>query len=127
LKIAGKRTGPSEIEGLVLSTGLVREVAAIGVPDPVKGTAIVCACVLRETADPANAVDAISAAVVNGLGTAFRPKEVVLCTDLPKTRNMKIMRRVVRASLLGQDPGDLSSLVNPEAVEALRVKVNNIR
>ena len=120
LKIAGKRTGPSEIEGLVLSTGLVREVAAIGVPDPVKGTAIVCVSVLREAADPSAAVDTISAAVVAGLGTAFRPKQVVLCADLPKTRNMKIMRRVVRAALLGQEPGDLSSLVNPEAVEALR-------
>jgi acetyl-CoA synthetase len=43
----------------------------------------------------------------------------VLVADLPKTRNMKIMRRVVRAALLGQDPGDLSSLVNPEAVAAL--------
>jgi acetyl-CoA synthetase len=122
LKIAGKRTGPSEIEGLVLSTGLVKEVAAIGVPDPVKGTAIVCVCVPREAADRAGAVDVISAAVVTGLGAAFRPKEVVLCADLPKTRNMKIMRRVVRASLLGHDPGDLSSLVNPEAVEALRTR-----
>ena len=122
LKIAGKRTGPSEIEGLVLSTGLVKEVAAIGVPDPVKGTAIVCACVLRETAPKDSAADTISAAVVRGLGTAFRPKDVVLCGDLPKTRNMKIMRRVVRAALLGQDAGDLSSLVNPEAVQGLRAQ-----
>ncbi|MGE4187651.1 MAG: AMP-dependent synthetase, partial [Hyphomicrobiaceae bacterium] len=122
LKIAGKRTGPSEIEGLVLSTGLVKEVAAIGIPDPVKGTAIVCACVVRDGVAPSEARDAISKAVVAGLGAAFRPKEVVLCPDLPKTRNMKIMRRVVRAALLGQDPGDLSSLVNPEAVEALRGK-----
>ena len=120
LKIAGKRTGPSEIEGLVLSTGLVKEVAAIGVPDPVKGTAIVCACVLRDGVEPGSATETISRAVVSGLGTAFRPKSVILCRDLPKTRNMKIMRRVVRASLLGLDPGDLSSLVNPEAVDALR-------
>ncbi|MEZ5816017.1 MAG: AMP-binding protein [Hyphomicrobiaceae bacterium] len=120
LKIAGKRTGPSEIEGLVLSTGLVKEVAAIGVPDPVKGTAIVPVCVLRDGVSRDDAPDAISTAVVSGLGTAFRPKAVVLCSDLPKTRNMKIMRRVVRAALLGQDPGDLSSLVNPEAVEGLR-------
>lgn len=122
LKIAGKRTGPSEIEGLVLSTGLVKEVAAIGVPDPVKGTAIVCACVPRDGVVAAEARDTISQAVVSGLGTAFRPKDIVLCADLPKTRNMKIMRRVVRAALLGQDAGDLSSLVNPEAVEALRAE-----
>jgi acetyl-CoA synthetase len=122
LKIAGKRTGPSEIEGLVLSTGLVKEVAAIGVPDPVKGTAIVCVCVLRDRVAASEARDAISRAVVSGLGTAFRLKNVVFCADLPKTRNMKIMRRVVRAALLGQEPGDLSSLVNPEAVEALKAE-----
>ena len=58
-------------------------------------------------------------AVVGDLGQPFRPKAIVLIADLPKTRNMKIMRRVVRAALLGQDPGDLSSLVNPEAVAAL--------
>jgi acetyl-CoA synthetase len=122
LKIAGKRTGPSEIEGLVLSTGLVKEVAAVGVPDPVKGTAIICVCVPREAATATEAVDAIAGAVVKGLGTAFRPKDVVLCADLPKTRNMKIMRRVIRSALLGQDAGDLSSLINPEAVEALRTR-----
>jgi len=62
----------------------------------------------------------IAAAVMKGRGTGFRPKVVVLCDDLPKTRNLKIMRRVVRAALLGQEPCDLSSLVNPEEVEGLR-------
>ena len=120
LKIAGKRTGPSEIEALLLATGHVKEVAAIGVPDPIKGTALVCVCVPREGSPPPMIIDVSAAAVTAGLGTPFRPKEIVLTGDLPKTRNMKIMRRVVRAVLLGQDPGDLSSLVNPEAIEALR-------
>ncbi|MGE0697503.1 MAG: AMP-binding protein [Hyphomicrobiaceae bacterium] len=121
LKIAGKRTGPSEIEGLLLGTGHLKEVAAIGVPDPIKGTAIVCVCVPRAGLEAGPAIaDDLSAAVVRGLGTAFRPKEVAFAADLPKTRNMKIMRRVVRAAYLGQDAGDLSSLVNPEAVAALR-------
>ncbi|MDX2155928.1 MAG: AMP-binding protein [Hyphomicrobiaceae bacterium] len=121
LKIAGKRTGPSEIEALLLASGEIREAAAIGVPDPIKGTAIVCVCVPRSglAADPALA-DRLSAAVTHGLGTPFRPKQVVLVADLPKTRNMKIMRRVVRSVYLGHDAGDLSSLVNPEAVEGLR-------
>ena len=56
---------------------------------------------------------------MRGLGTPFRPKHIVFTTDLPKTRNMKIMRRVIRAAYLGEDLGDLSSLVNPESVEAL--------
>jgi acetyl-CoA synthetase len=62
-------------------------------------------------------------AVADGLGTPFRPKAIVAIDDLPKTRNMKIMRRVVRAACLGEDAGDLSSLVNPEAVALLRDKV----
>jgi acetyl-CoA synthetase len=119
LKIAGKRTGPSEIEALLLGTGLVREAAAVGLPDPVKGMAIVCVCALRPGVAEPEARDALVAAVVGGLGQPFRPKAVVLTADLPKTRNMKIMRRVVRAALLGHDPGDLSSLVNPEAVAEL--------
>ena len=62
----------------------------------------------------------LSAAVVQGMGSSYRPKFVVLVRDLPKTRNMKIMRRVVRAVVCGESPGDLSSLSNPEAVEELR-------
>ena len=120
LKIAGKRTGPSEIEALLMATGLVQDAAAIGVPDAVKGTAVVCLCVPRPGIDPAGALKTLSAAVVAGLGGAFRPAQVALVDDLPRTRNMKMMRRVVRAAWLGDDPGDLSTLVNPESVQAIR-------
>jgi len=120
LKIAGKRTGPSEIEALLMATGLVQDAAAIGLPDAVKGTAVVCICVPRPGIDPAGALKTLSVAVVAGLGGAFKPAKVVLVDDLPRTRNMKMMRRVVRASWLGEDPGDLSTLVNPESVQAIR-------
>lgn len=120
LKIAGKRTGPSEIEALLMATGLVQDAAAIGVPDAVKGTAVVCICVPRPGIDQAGALKTLSDAVVAGLGGAFRPAQVVLVDDLPRTRNMKMMRRVVRAAWLGDEPGDLSTLVNPESVQAIR-------
>lgn len=120
LKIAGKRTGPAEIEALLMGTGLLFDAMAIGVPDPLKGTAVVCVCVPREGIDRAAAVKALSAAVAAGLGGAFKPAEVVFVPDLPRTRNMKVMRRVVRAAWLGEEPGDLSTLVNPEAVDAIR-------
>src|SRR5574337_901919 len=120
LKIAGKRTGPSEIEALLMATGLLQDAAAIGVPDAVKGTAVVCICVPRPGIDKADAINTLSAAVVAGLGGAFRPARVVLVDDLPRTRNMKMMRRVVRAVWLGEEPGDLSTLVNPESVQAIR-------
>ena len=120
LKIAGKRTGPSEIEALLLATGLVNDAAAIGIPDPVKGTAIVCICIPRPGIDTSDMVKNLSAAVVAGLGGAFKPAKVVLVDDLPRTRNMKMMRRVVKSVWLSEDPGDLSTLVNPEAVDAIR-------
>lgn len=120
LKIAGKRTGPSEIEALLMATGLLVDAAAIGVPDSIKGTAVVCVCVPRPGIETEGLVKRLSTAVTAGLGGAFKPAQVVLVDDLPRTRNMKMMRRVVRSAWLGEDPGDLSTLVNPEAVDAIR-------
>lgn len=121
LKVAGKRTGPAEIEELLIATRAVSEVAVVGVPDQVKGTAVVCVVIVApgQRADAALAIR-LSDAVVAGLGSAFRPKRILFAQDLPRTRNMKILRRVVRAVLTGAPAGDLSSLLNPEAVEALR-------
>ncbi len=121
IKIAGKRTGPSEIESLLLATGKVEEAAVIGVPDAVKGEAVVCVCV-APSADEGLA-DELKEAVVHTMGVPFRPKQILFVDDLPKTRNMKIMRRVVRALYIGADPGDLSSLVNPEAVDGIRARL----
>jgi len=123
LKIAGKRTGPSEIEALLMATGALAEAAAIGVPDPIKGSALVLVCSLRPGVEGSATLRAeLSQAVVQGLGVAFRPKDVRFVSDLPKTRNLKIMRRVIRAAVLGEDAGDLSALVNPEAVAELRAQ-----
>jgi acetyl-CoA synthetase len=120
LKIAGKRTGPAEIEALLMGTGLLIDAATIGVPDPIKGTAVVCLCVARPDTDRDTAAKVLSAAVTAGLGGAFKPADLVFVPDLPRTRNMKLMRRVVRSAWLGEDAGDLSTLVNPEAVQAIR-------
>jgi acetyl-CoA synthetase len=103
-----------------MGTGLLLDAVAIGTPDAVKGTAVVCLCVPRPGVEPEAAVKTLSAAVVAGLGGAFRPAEVVFVPDLPRTRNMKVMRRVIRAAWVGEDPGDLSTLVNPESVQAIR-------
>jgi acetyl-CoA synthetase len=102
-----------------MGTGLLLDAVAIGTPDAVKGTAVVCVCVPRPGVEADAAVKALSAAVVAGLGGAFRPAAVLLVPDVPRTRNMKVMRRVVRAAWLGEDPGDLSTLVNPESVQAI--------
>ncbi len=125
LKIAGKRTGPSEIEALLMAGGRLAEAAAIGVPDRIKGSALVLVCSLKPGVAADEGLRAeLSQAVVHGLGIAFRPKDVCFVSDLPKTRNLKIMRRVIRAAYLGEDAGDLSSLVNPEAVAELRARAS---
>jgi len=125
IKVSGKRTGPSEIETLLTGTGKVSEAAVIGVPDEVKGSAIVCVCVpMPGVAADAALEQELSAAVVKGMGSSYRPRQVVLVSDLPKTRNMKIMRRVVRSVYKGDSPGDMSSLVNPEAVAELQARLS---
>jgi len=122
LKIAGKRTGPAEIEGPLMETGKIIEAAVVGLPDEVKGSAVACVCVPAPDADHGSIEQELSDAVVRAMGKAYKPKQIILVNDLPKTRTMKVMRRVVKALLLGQDPGDLSSLVNPDAVEELKTK-----
>ena len=123
LKIAGKRTGPSEIEALAMATGKVAEVAAIGVPDGIKGEAVVLVAAPLEAGLPEGEIcGELADAVASGLGTPFKPKAVLVVPELPKTRNMKIMRRAVRAAITGSLAGDLSSLVNPEAIENIALK-----
>jgi acetyl-CoA synthetase len=124
IKISGKRTGPAELEGILIETGMVSEAAVFGIPHPVKGSAIVCACVPMPSVDvEAGVADQLSAAIVTGMGASYRPERIIFVDDLPRTRNMKIMRRVLRAVFENKDPGDLSALANPEAIERLREKL----
>jgi acetyl-CoA synthetase len=121
IKVAGKRIGPAEIESVLVSHPAVAEAAAIGVPDPLKGQEVVCFCVLQPGQGASDALATeLRALVAQQLGKPLRPREVRFLPDLPKTRNAKVMRRVLRAAFLGEDPGDLSALVNPEIVEAIR-------
>lgn len=121
LKVAGKRVGPAEVESAAVAHRSVLEAAAIGIPHDVKGEEIVVFCVLRpgEMDDPALRAS-VSDRVVAEMGKALRPGAVVVVPALPRTRSGKVMRRVVRAAYLGLDPGDVSALENPLAVEAIR-------
>jgi acetyl-CoA synthetase len=121
LKVAGKRIGPAEIESILVSHPAVSEAAAIGIPDPIRGEVIVCFCVLNpaQQGDPALAEE-LKQTVALALGKPLKPELVQFVSDLPKTRNAKVMRRVVRAAYLKQDAGDLSALENPASVEEIR-------
>jgi acetyl-CoA synthetase len=121
MNIAGKRIGPAELESAAVDHPAVREAAAIGVPHEVKGEAAwIFACLL-----PGASVteDEVAAHVAGVLGKAFKPERVFFVDALPKTRSAKIVRRAVRATALGKDPGDLSSLENPESLEAIEAAV----
>lgn len=122
LNVAGKRIGPAEIEGALIETGRVSEAAAIGVPHEVKGESIVCFVVLRPPHLPSEEMTKeLIATVARRLGKLGRPEKVLYTEDLPKTRSAKILRRLIRAKYLGEEElGDLSSLQNPEALEAIR-------
>jgi acetyl-CoA synthetase len=120
LNIAGKRIGPAEIESVAVAFPEVVMAAAIGIPDEIKGEAIGLYVVTADGVEPDDRLSAaIEAAVVETLGKSFRPKTILWVTDLPRTRSAKIMRRVVKALALGQEPGDLSSLENPESLEGI--------
>lgn len=121
IKVAGKRLGPAEVESVVVEHPAVVEAAAIGVPDEVKGNALVVFAVLKPGEEPSEALrEELRQRVVKAMGKALAPKAVLFVSDLPKTRNAKVMRRMIRAAYLGQDPGDTSALVNPEAVEEIK-------
>jgi acetyl-CoA synthetase len=121
LKVAGKRVGPAEVESAAVAVPGVLEAAAIGVPHDVKGEVIVVFCVLGQgETDSVELRAAIAARVAQSLGKALKPEAVVVVAQLPKTRSGKVMRRVARAAYLGLDAGDLSSLDDPLAIEAIR-------
>jgi acetyl-CoA synthetase len=121
LKIAGKRLGPAEVESVLVAHPDVVEAAAIGVPDEVKGMALVVLVVPTRDSTPNEVMrKELSEMVVNAMGKPLAPKAILFVSDLPKTRNAKVIRRMIRSAYLGQDPGDTSSLVNPEAVEEVR-------
>ena len=137
LKVAGKRVGPAEVESILVSHPLVTEAAVIGVPDDMKGTAMVAFAVLNSqctvhneeslTPEDSSLVTRhssleteLKALVSKDMGKPLAPSKIHFVSALPKTRNAKVMRRVIRAAYLGEDAGDLSALENPQAVDEIQ-------
>jgi acetyl-CoA synthetase len=121
IKIAGKRLGPAEVESILVAHPKVSEAAAVGVPDPIKGEALVCFCVLKK--DVNGGVDLaaeLKGNVARDLGKALAPRDVLFVGDIPKTRNAKVMRRVVRAAYIGEKLGDTSALENPASLDEIQ-------
>jgi acetyl-CoA synthetase len=121
IKVAGKRVGPAEIESILVDHADVVEAAAIGVPDEVKGSEVVAFVVLAKGCQYCEELrQELREMVIRAMGKPFAPRAILFVSDLPKTRNAKVMRRMIRSAYLGHDPGDTSALVNPEAVEEIK-------
>lgn len=120
INVAGKRIGPAEVESALVGDPAVVEAAAVGVPDDMKGSAVICFCVLAPGREGDDALrSALKARVAAELGKPLQPKAIHFVADLPKTRNAKVMRRIIRAAFLGEELGDTTALVNPESVLAI--------
>jgi len=128
IKVAGKRLGPAEVEGIALELKDISEAAAVGIADPVKGQKLVLVLVARPGfhGDPEMVLETVANAIADSLGKPFRPSEVHIVSQLPKTRSGKIMRRLIRQSYCNEKTGDISSLENPDAlteISALRAAI----
>lgn len=121
LKVAGKRVGPAEVESILVAHEDVAEVAVVGIPDEAKGNAMIAFCVLKSGVGPSDELtEQLRKSVAIELGKPLAPDKVFFISALPRTRNGKIMRRVIRAAFLGEALGDTTALENPSAVENIR-------
>ncbi len=121
INVAGHRLGTKEIESAALLVAEVAEAAVVPVADEIKGKVPDLYVSLKPGLNASKELaNKISAAVVSAIGAIARPREVVIVPDMPKTRSGKIMRRVLAAISSHQDPGDVSTLANPEVVDKIR-------
>ncbi len=111
IKVSGYRLGTAEIESALVSHPSVAEAAAIGLPHEVKGNAIHTFVILREGAEKSEKlIDELRLHVAHEMGPIAKPEQIEFVDALPKTRSGKIMRRVLKARALGQEPKDLMTL-----------------
>ncbi|SHH64070.1 AMP-binding protein [Halobaculum gomorrense] len=121
LNVAGRKVGPAEIEGVLIDHEAVNAAAAVGVDDDTTGTAVVAYVVLEPGVDPSDELrEELRDLVGEKHGKPFRPREILFVDAFPKTQSGKIIRRAIASVHEGEDPGDLSSMENPEALEALK-------
>lgn len=129
INVAGHRLGTREIEETICSHPQVAEAAAVGASDELKGQVVHCFVVAKQDLpDPesrARLQKEIESIVVSHLGAFSRPAAIDIIRALPKTRSGKILRRAILAAAEGKETGDLSTLEDPVALEAIREVIRN--
>ena len=120
LNVAGRKVGPAEVEGAAIEHESVSQAAAVGAPDDTTGTAVVLYVVVETGVEETDELrEEIRGAVGAGLGKPFRPREVLFVDEFPKTQSGKVVRRAIGATYTGEDPGDMSSVENPDALDGI--------
>jgi len=132
INVAGHRLGTREIEECISSHPNVAEVAVVGVADPLKGQVAMAFAVARDASalgDPAARLKLegeVMKVVDSQLGAVARPSRVFFVNLLPKTRSGKLLRRALQAVAEGRDPGDLTTLDDPSALQQVRELVGAV-
>ena len=124
LNVSGHRIGTAEIEGAIVSSGIVSEAAVVGVPHDIKGQGIFAFCILRDD-KTTNAELLIKEAVKREIGSFASPDTILIILGLPKTRSGKIMRRILRKIAEGEreEFGDITTLADPGVVAEIISKI----
>ena len=120
LKVSGHRIGTAELESCLVSHDHVAEAAVVGVPDQIRGEAIVAFAVLRAGFDGAGIEPELKRLVSEQIGAVARPDAIHVVPILPKTRSGKIMRRLLKGLVTGGDIGDTTTMEEPGALEEVR-------
>ena len=120
LNLSGKRMGPDEFESVLVEHEAVVEAATVGVADQTGSEQILCFVVLKPGTGPQDQIEQeLMHLIEEKIGKSMKPAAIYFVNQLPKTRNGKLVRRVIKSVIMGEEAGDLSALENPEALEEI--------
>ena len=124
MKVAGHRLSTAEVENAITQHPAVVECAVVAAPHDIKGEVPVAFVTLKPGYKASGELEnELKQQVVKVIGPTARPDRIIIVDDLPKTRSGKIMRRILKALTRNQPIGDVTTLMNPESVQALKEKV----
>ncbi len=124
MKVAGHRLSTAEVENALTQHPAVIECAVVARPDDIKGEVPVAFVILRPGYKYSPQLEGeLVKTVITVIGPTARPDKIIPVDDLPKTRSGKIMRRVLKSVMKNQPVGDITTLQNPDSVQALKEKV----
>jgi len=127
LNVAGHRIGTMEVESAIIEHPAVAESAVVGIPDDLKGQAIMAFVMLKGGFEESEAlISEIRQVVSDSIGPIAKPKMIMITPDLPKTRSGKIMRRILKNLACGDSAGDVTTLGNPDCVKEIEAKCQTL-